>query len=160
MKSKSLIITLLIALPLFSIAQQRHGENCHHEEIMVEKVSFLTTNLELTVNEAQNFWPVYNEFQNKLKENSEEVFMIRKDLKANIDNLSQEKIGEKIDRMIELESEKADITSNYHEKFKKVLPIKKVALLYNSERDFRRHLLEKYRSKGKGRMQHPGPKPE
>jgi 3-dehydroquinate dehydratase len=160
MKIKTLIITLLIALPLFSIAQQKHGGQCHHEEIMVEKVSFLTTNLDLTVNEAQNFWPVYNEFQNKLKENSEEIFTIRKDLKTNIDNLSDEKINEKIDRMIELESEKADITSNYNEKFKKVLPIKKVALLYNYERDFRRHLLEKYRSKGKSGMQRPRPKPE
>jgi hypothetical protein len=38
------------------------------EQLESQKVAFITKQLSLTIEEAQRFWPVYNEFQQKKEE--------------------------------------------------------------------------------------------
>lgn len=159
------IILLILLLPLLSLAQGHHGQGrienqLSHEEMRAEKVAYLTNQIDLSISEAQKFWPVYNAFQKEMENNMNEMRNIMHSLKTDTNVLSEQELESKIDRLIELESEEASIRSNYHEKFKGVLPISKVAMLYRAEMGFRKHLLEKYRSKRNGGMQHPGPKPE
>ncbi|MFO7879630.1 MAG: hypothetical protein ACQES0_01430 [Bacteroidota bacterium] len=147
--NKILIIILVLLLPVVAFSQKRS----HHEAMQAEKVSYLTQQLELSVIEAQKFWPVYNAFQDELKE----IALERRQLAAKTcirheNDLSKKQIEENIDRMIELETLKAETEAKYHEKFKQVLPIEKVASLYHYEKEFRRHLLEKYRKHGRGGM--------
>lgn len=59
------IFTLLLFLGSFQLvtqAQQRDGER-----LEALKVAFLTKKLSLNPEEAQKFWPVYNEYQTELR---------------------------------------------------------------------------------------------
>ena len=64
-------IILLLTLGVFLIAQtsvvaqKSDNHKKRWEKYKTEKVAFLTTNLDLTPQEAQKFWPVYNEMENK-----------------------------------------------------------------------------------------------
>jgi len=115
------------------------------EKIQAEKIAFITEKMDLTVQEAQQFWPVYNEFNDKMDALFKEEHKITKELKKGIDLLTDAEIETKLDRLLEIHSEKSELEQTYHEKYKSVLPIKKVASLYDADREFRKHLLHKYK---------------
>ena len=62
MKTKilaSLTMVLAVASSLFAQPEKKK------EDIKAMKIGFITNELNLTPDEAQKFWPVYNEFQKK-----------------------------------------------------------------------------------------------
>ena len=64
MKIKN-ILALLLFLVTFSIYAQNDKTDEKREKIKAFKVSFLTTELELTPTEAEKFWPIYNAYDDK-----------------------------------------------------------------------------------------------
>jgi len=54
------MLTLFICFNAYS---QRDGKM--HERIKAQKVAFITERLNLSPEEAQKFWPIYNSFENK-----------------------------------------------------------------------------------------------
>jgi Spy/CpxP family protein refolding chaperone len=63
---KKLIAALMIGIaPLLSLHAQQEGGNDNAIESL--KIAFLTKQLDLTPDEAQKFWPVYNQYTIELK---------------------------------------------------------------------------------------------
>lgn len=149
MRTKILIITALsIFVSLSAMAQEtKGGKNCplDDEKIKAEKIAFITAEIGLTVKEAQAFWPVYNEFTDKMDALFKEEHKITKEIKKNSATLSDKELEAKLDRLVEIREDRSKLEQTYHEKFKDVLPIKKVAQLYQADREFRKHLLQKYK---------------
>lgn len=138
--------TVLFAQAAF--AQNPKGnKNCplDDQKIKAEKIAFITVEIELTVKEAQLFWPVYNEFTEKMDAMFKEEHKIIKELKKDLATLNDKDVETKLDRLLEIRIERAGLENTYHEKFKTVLPVKKVSKLYQSDREFRKHLLQKYK---------------
>ncbi|MFO7791031.1 MAG: hypothetical protein R6V32_10720 [Bacteroidales bacterium] len=149
-------IAILFLVPVNGLAQK----HCRHEAMEAEKVSYLTQNLDLTVMEAQKFWPVYNEYQDEIEENALAQRAVIRKLNPENSDLTGKEVENKIDELVQLQTDKASIQKSYHQKFKKVLPIKKVALFYHYNKEFKRHLLKKYRNyKGDKHGSGPGPCP-
>ena len=65
MKIKSIIIVLVLFMGNVSFSQDCPNYKENREKIESEKVAFLTEKLDLSVKEAQVFWPTYNEYQKK-----------------------------------------------------------------------------------------------
>ena len=138
MNSKALIIAMLC--PLFMLGQN-HKMDKKRERIEVQKIAFITKQLDLTPEEAQKFWPVYNQFSDARKQLHKQHKENRKD----INNLSDSEIEQVIDNHIILDQKELDIKKKYHTEFKKVLSNKKIAKLYHSEDQFKRELLKRIR---------------
>lgn len=116
-----------------------------------KRIAFITQELSLTPEEAQVFWPVYNEYNQKRNQMMILHREERKDV-TDIDKLSESELMELADEDIRNMEDMVALRREYHEKFKQILPVKKVILLYNAERDFNRKL---YRE-GRGRSDSPG----
>ena len=153
---KKLIIFIAIAIVAKSFAQQPPGpppppppDGPKKEKMESMRIAFLTNKLDLTPEEAQKFWPVYNEFQKKREElhkkHREEV----KNVKENFDSLSDKQVEKIVDDEMSFRQKNLDLEKEYHAKFKSVLPIKKVAKLYHAEDMFARHLLDQISEHGK-----------
>ena len=140
---------LTFVLSLFSytglIAQENKVQHKDEEKIKAERVSFITEKIGLTVKEAQEFWPMFNEQEEIMNKLFDEERKINKDLKKNIDLLTEKEILEKSQRLMDIKIERADIEKEYFEKYKKILPAKKLSMFYQTDRDFRKHLLYKYK---------------
>ena len=69
---KKLIIASLTCLFICSMSMQAQSkkENFENwrEKMKAEKVAFITSYVDLTVEEAQNFWPIYNGIEKKKDE--------------------------------------------------------------------------------------------
>ena len=138
-------MTLLIITISSSIFAQHEHENFQkkREEINVEKIAFITKELNLSSQEAQIFWPVYNEYQSKIEE---EMKAMRSDKKSiDYDKISDKEAVALADQQIIHLQKMLDIKKMYHVKFKEVLPPRKLLKLYDAEQDFRKHLLKEVR---------------
>lgn len=117
------------------------------ENFEAMKIAFITQKLDLTPEEAQQFWPVYNQYSAKLQEIRKKRKQENRDAKQNFDDMSDKDVEQAVDNEIIYRQKELDIQKEYHAKFKSVLPIKKVAKLYNSEEQFKRLLLDKLKDK-------------
>ncbi len=147
---KFAISFIIIALSgLMLNAQSDHGNDNKHclndEKIKADKVAFITDKLDLSVEEAQIFWPLHNEFTKQIDELFKEEHKLYREIKKNIETLSEEELTEKLDRLVGIRGKKTALEIEYHEKFKKILPIKKIAQLYQSDKEFRKKLLKEYK---------------
>lgn len=125
------------------------------EKVEAMKIGFLTQKLDLTPEEAQRFWPVYNQY-------SEEIEQIRANRKAKMDEtrndpdkLSDAEIEKRIDAEMTFRQEELDIQKKYHSRFKQVLTVRKVARFYRAEEEFKRELIERLKQGNNGRPGHP-----
>jgi hypothetical protein len=130
-KKGLLCIILFLNMSTELIAQERRE---HYQRIEAIKVAFITKKLDLTTEEAQKFWPVYNNYQKEL------MVMMRKRRedrqKTDIDP------NEKINADLTYESRMLDLKKKYKKLYLKVIPAEKVLLLYQAEREFREHLIK------------------
>ena len=142
--------TIKIALPLVLLcgtlfAQPGPPSKEMREKIESKRIAFLTERVDLTPDEAKIFWPVYNQYRDEL----DAVLIKRKPGHKPPHHLSQEELDKMSDTEIremltdEMETQKklVSLREKYFEKFTDILPIKKVALLYNAEREFQRKLM-------------------
>lgn len=153
---KKLVFVSVMALStLLTYAQHRPakgGSGADHqlpkEKVEAMKIAFLTKELDLTPEEAQAFWPVYNEYDRKLTE-------LRKGLKHDIrermqelDKLNDKELEAFVDEHISFRQRELELDKEFHQKLKNVLPIKKVALFYAAEMKFKKELLRRYKEHG------------
>lgn len=136
---------ILVGTSLLSHAQP--GAPAREEKMEKFKIAFITERLDLTVEEAQKFWPVYNQFNKELKEFRKNRRPDEK-METTLLNMSDADAEKMADGEIANRQKELDVMKKYHSQFKQVLPIKKVAILYLLEKEFHRELLQKIRERG------------
>ncbi|MCW3076970.1 MAG: hypothetical protein JWO32_1579 [Bacteroidetes bacterium] len=135
---KILILTGLFCKPLSFIAQT------DKDKVEALRITFIEKKLELGKNEADKFWPVYNEYNDKVK-------AIRKNLRQSFkrasDNIS-EKEAEDL-QQLDLKSKQAEVDLHklYSEKIKTIIGVKKLVKLRNAEDDFKREIINSIKEK-------------
>ncbi|MBA3705318.1 MAG: hypothetical protein H0W84_05305 [Bacteroidetes bacterium] len=152
---KTLIPALTICVySLTAIAQPHpHGERKEERKENIEsmKIAFITQKVELTPLEAQVFWPVYNQYNDKMQELRKKHKEDKHEAKQNLDSLSNKEVEQQVDNEIIFRQKELDLQKEYHAKFKSVLPIKKVAKLYAAEEQFKMVLLNKLKDRDRDR---------
>ncbi len=125
-----------------------------------QKIAFITQRLNLTPEEAQTFWPVYNELareKDKINKRRKEISF---ELRNNWDNLSEQEKEKLVDKFVSIKLEEATLEVDYHEEFKKVLNLEKVLKLYQSEMAFKNYLLDKIKHQNSKGQKRPYNRPE
>ncbi|HXC04577.1 MAG TPA: hypothetical protein VNZ86_07475 [Bacteroidia bacterium] len=120
------------------------------------KIAYITTALNLTELEAQQFWPVYNEAEVKRRELRKSRVSERKDAAINFETMTDKEAEAFIDKEMEFKQKELDIQKELHVKLKKILPAKKIARLYKAEMDFQRKVLQELERKKENDMPPPG----
>ena len=132
---KGILIIVMGFTLSFPVAAQDHRER--YEQIEAIKVAFITSKLDLNTEEAQKFWPVYNNYQKELMELMKKRREDRQ--KTNIDP------NDKINADLAYESRMLDLKKKYKKLYLKAIPPEKILLLYQAEREFREHLIKQLR---------------
>lgn len=150
MKIKN-IPAILLFLVSFSFYAQSDKIDEKREKIKAYKVSFLTTELELTSTEAEKFWPVYNAFDDKqyeLRHDKMKTYLRKLD-DGNINSISEKEAVTLLSQIESTDKELYFLREKYMTNLKKILSAKKILKLKKSEDDFNRKLLKQYRDKAK-----------
>lgn len=133
-------LSFVLVITLFStILSAQNDSNEKKENREARKIAFFTTKMDLNTEESHDFWPVVNEMNAELKEirnKNAHGRMILMDKKS--EDLSDKELEEILDARMQIGKEQMDIKIKYHEKFKKVLPIQKLAKFYQATREFKK----------------------
>ena len=141
MKRLSFAVMLLVLL----IPDRAIAQNPAMEKLNAYKIAFFTRRLNLTPQEAEKFWPVYNEFQNKRVQIQTERARMNRDVNQNELNMTEKEMIEIADKLISLEVQEAMLAQDYHKRFREILTPQKVIRLYQAENQYRMQLLNELR---------------
>lgn len=144
MKKQLVLICLWAIISIGEVSAQKGGPN--REKIETMKVGFITQKLDLTNEEAQKFWPVYNQFTNEMEKSRKDFRGKMMEEVKDIDNMTEAEANKALNDMINYKTAEVDLIKKYNAEFKKVLPSKKVVKLFMAEQEFKRELLKKLRS--------------
>jgi Spy/CpxP family protein refolding chaperone len=150
MDIKKIIFSLLLVTS-FNFYAQDSGMKEKREKIKILKVTFLTTELDLTTREAEKFWPIYNTFDDKQFEIRHQKMRVYKN-RMHSSALSD--MNEKEAHVLLAQMESADeelflLRKKLTKNLKEVLPAVKIIKLRKSEEGFNRKLLHQYRDSKK-----------
>lgn len=126
---------------------QENEDNDRWERYRAEKVAFLTNKLDLTPQEAEKFWPVYNEMEKERGEVQRERRKLERDVQEATENLTDQEIVKLTRDYANNQVKECDLGTKYNEKFLKILPPQKVLRLYKAESEFRMHMIRQFRER-------------
>lgn len=147
---KSFILLVSFFVFVFpATAQEIQTKSDKEQEIKSQKIAFFTDKIGLTPEEAQVFWPIYNNYWAK----KNRIIAERKDKMTyfadHSNAMSNAEMINYADQYIRFEMELSELLNEYHTKFKKILPIEKVMKIYLADYEFKTYLLKKIRESGK-----------
>jgi len=119
MKHFLTILFLGLGLTLHSFAQEgdQQGDQKDGTKLEALKIAYLTKKLDLTTEEAQRFWPVYNKY-------IEEIRGVKREQKQK--NLSE----------LDAEDKMLNIRKKYNSEFSRALTPEKANNFFRSEKEF------------------------
>ena len=132
-------LILMLASPLLVQAQPTR------EKVEALRVAFISKRLELTQAESEKFWPIYNEYQDKVK-------AVRRNLRENYKEKGLHLGDEEAEDLYRLEIQsrqaEADLYKQGSEKMRAVIGVKKMAKLRIAEEEFKREIINTLKEKG------------
>lgn len=144
---KTFIFSVLcLSISFGSIAQERNKERIK-EKVKLEKVAYITQELDLTEGEAQKFWPIYNAY----KEESG-AMRASMDIRPKKD-MSEKEAEDMLYAMLDAKSKEIEIQKKYIGKMKTAISAKKIAMLFKVERQFKEKLVSNVKERRKNKME-------
>jgi len=142
MKFNLRYILLLAALMMSLLGFSQKGKQ---DKVDALKVSFITQRVNLTTQEAQGFWPVYNEYADKIKQT-------RRNFRTQYGDINDFKTDKEADDYLaaelKLKQQELELHKEYFEKFKKIIGSKKTGLLRLAEDDFKKEIIKTIKGNG------------
>jgi hypothetical protein len=135
---KYIYVSLFVLVAFAVVAQPAASKR---DKIDALRVSFINQKVNFTSQETQLFWPLYDEYNDKL-ENARKSFRQQYIKNTDFTALTDKEAEAYINAELALKQREYELYKEYFEKFKKVLPIKKVALIRRAEEEFKKELIK------------------
>lgn len=136
---KNIILISLLLVSVFGFSQE------NEDHIKALKAAMITEKLDLTENEAQKFWPIYNAFHDSNKALKNTIHEKRKAI--NVQTLSETEAKSVLKEIMILHNKRKDLYNDFISDIQKVIPAKKVLLLNKAEDEFRHKMFEEYKKR-------------
>ena len=114
------------------------------ERVKAVRVALLTQKMSLSTEEAEKFWPVYNDYEKEQKK-IREKFQPNKNIMALDDALVEKHLL----GLLDMEEELVKMKKKYYQNFSKIIGYRKVAILAKSDREFYLAMIERLKNQPK-----------
>lgn len=159
-------MTYAVALAFFTpaLAQKNSGSKqdsarkARMEELKQYRHDLFVKKLKLTETEEAGFFPIYDEYQLKLREAKRSFRKKWKEKKP--EDLTEEEAKVFLEDAIAARENEVELFKTYSEKLKAVIPVKKIVVLPHVEKEVQRELIEKFKGMKPPRGAGHGPRPK
>jgi len=111
------------------------------EKLQAARIAFITTRIDLKPEQAEKFWPIFNEFNDSREKTMRQISHLGKDLET----ISEEEAKSRIQKRLQLQGELVKEEQIFVTEAAKVLTSKQILMLNNIARDFNRQLYQRGR---------------
>ena len=144
----TLTICMMVLIGAGTAQAQQKTDDGWKERVMSEKIAFFTMELNITPEEAQVFWPVYNKVEKEIDQARHDVIRSYKNLAEAIDaGKSSKEISTLLENYLQAKVTQDKLDNASAETYKGILPVEKVAKLFVAEEKFRRQYINKLHKK-------------
>ncbi|MCX6328029.1 MAG: hypothetical protein NTZ85_00750 [Bacteroidia bacterium] len=133
------VVVLIIMMILSSLRVSAQNPNL--EKLNSYKIAFFTQKLNLTPQEAEKFWPLYNDYQDRKNKIQVERVQMTRTVVQNGANMSDKELTELGDKYFGLEIKEADLSKEFYNNMKGILPPLKILKFYQVENQYKLVLL-------------------
>jgi hypothetical protein len=143
-----LLVILLMAFSFDAYSQPPRGRKPGQrqqkkERVKQLKIAFFTEELDLTEDEAEKFWPIYNEMEEKVKVEKRKKVMATNAIKNGFDTMSDAEIETKMKEALDARISEAELEKEYLVKIGDAIGFKKAAKVVSLEAQFKRELVKR-----------------
>jgi hypothetical protein len=131
-KMKKYLLMFFIMLGSFAVVKAQDGDDTRAEKIKSLKIAFITQKLQLSADEAQKFWPIYDKYEN---------------------DINRLRLENKNATVIDKEEKLLNIRKKYLGSFEKVIGPQRVNKLFTAEKDFRSILIQRLKNRNQQRLE-------
>lgn len=135
---RKILITLLMALTMNTVMAHTNQMKFDPERYNAELQQFITKEAALSPQQAEKFFPLYNEMQQKQRSLFQQIHRLKR-----IKPTDEQGCKENIQKCDELDMQIKELQQQYHNKFLKVLPASKVYDVLKAEDKFHRQMLNR-----------------
>lgn len=143
---KKLVLLILLLVPSLLVSNAQDDRKPPREKIEQLRIAFLTERLNLSVEEGQAFWPLYNEYESNHFELEKAMRKEMRDLFSK-ENPTEAEVAQMIKRAEQHHAQMGALRSAYLLKAMKILGPKRTVLLEKSDEDFKREVMKKLRDR-------------
>ena len=137
MRKGLILLLIMVMIPVLKTTAQ----NPKLERLNAYKIAFFTRRLNFTSQEAEKFWPVYNEYQKQKNLIQVERNSIIRNFNLNENNLNDNQLTELGDKLLSAMDQESSLAATFHNKLKELLPPAKVIRFYQVENLYKIQLL-------------------
>lgn len=150
---KRIVIFLMIMLIVPVIKSTAQITNL--EKLNNYKIGFFTKKLNLTSEEAEKFWPVYNGYQSQKNLIQLEKLKLNRNFNQNESSMSDSQLEEMGDKFVDCFVRESTLAVAFHKKLKEVLSPAKVIMYYQAENQYKLQLLNELQTARKQQTGRP-----
>ncbi|WPR77619.1 hypothetical protein [Algoriphagus sp. NG3] len=145
MKNYSLIVLMFFLITGTTLAQRPEGRY-DREKLDAARVAFITTRLNLTPDQAEKFWPIYNVFEESRDKNLREMIDLGKikDIE-----LSEAEAESRILKKFDIQRKMIGDEEKFVKNLSGVLTYNQILQLNGLSREFARHIYQKRKEEKK-----------
>ncbi len=140
---KHVVLTLLL---LTTLAVGRTWAQNDNQKIESAKIGYITNRLNLTTEQAPQFWAIYNEYNGKRKDLNRKVRQLTGENSRQSAAPTDASVLSNLKDLNTSRQKLGDLDDEYMPRFLKVISPTQLQELYKAERSFNRQLLEKLNS--------------
>ncbi|MCD6064512.1 MAG: hypothetical protein K0R82_2423 [Flavipsychrobacter sp.] len=144
MKKIGYLIACILFTCLTAVAQPRSERG---ERIRAIKADFIAERIHLTPQQANRFWPIYNQYENDQRAVRNSFRSKYPQQKGSRDEHQSRQF---IDDNIEFREERLNVERRYKNEFLRVISAQQLAQMYEAEREFKRMLIQNLKERGGG----------
>jgi hypothetical protein len=145
---KKILIIVLVMSSFTSYAQNNQSAKAKLE---AARIALITERLELTPEQAQAFWPVYNEYAEQRRNIQMEYRSKRQGLDLN--QLTDEQQRAMLQGRMEEKQRQLDLENKYSERLMNVINARQLMALKRAEDDFRSMILQRIQQRQRAQLQ-------
>lgn len=128
--------------PFLVTAQDRDE---HRQRIKALKTAHITEGLDLTSKEAQQFWPIYNEFEEKRRN----LYRRERAEVKDVECMTEEQANSLLKEYVQIEREDFLLKQKYYNDLKNIFSAKRIMRLKEVEDEFNDKMMREYRARRK-----------
>lgn len=135
------IFLILNFLIIISVHAQRRGID--RERLEAARIAFITTRLDLSPEQAEKFWPIFNEFNEQREEKLKQIASLNP--RSNTESISKEEAQRLIKQRFELQRELIEDEEAFVQKAAIVISYQQILQLNSINREFARSIYQRQR---------------
>ncbi len=136
------ILIITLGLVSFLVSAQTPKER-----IKTLKTAYITKELNLTNEEAKEFWPIYEAYDQELEANRRKLGIMVLNESENIDQMNTEEAGQLITNYLKIEKSLYLAQENLIKSLDEIFTKPRIAKLLIAERSFNQRMLQRFRNR-------------